>query len=132
MSLPLVNTAPARTGATRRGALTARHRVCADSMSLNAIATPAAREPGPLPLPRIFGRYLALIDPGDVTRGWSVTYTGLTTRWEASPWPIAATPSTIVSRPYARSAACAALMRGSDWRESDESGGVLSDESCAV
>jgi hypothetical protein len=28
--------------------LTARHRVCADSMSLNAIATPAAREPGPL------------------------------------------------------------------------------------
>jgi hypothetical protein len=28
--------------------MTARHRVCADSMSLNAIATPAAREPGPL------------------------------------------------------------------------------------
>jgi hypothetical protein len=26
----------------------ARKTVCADSMSLNAIATPAAREPGPL------------------------------------------------------------------------------------
>jgi hypothetical protein len=48
MSLPFLNTAPARTSATRWGALTARHRVCADSMSLNAIATPAAREPGPL------------------------------------------------------------------------------------
>ena len=45
MSLPFSNTAPARTSATRWGALTARHRVCADSMSLNAIATPAAREP---------------------------------------------------------------------------------------
>ena len=30
------------------GALTARQRAFADSMSLNAIATPAAREPGPL------------------------------------------------------------------------------------
>ncbi len=48
MSLPFLNTAPARTSATRWGALTARHRVCADSMSLNAIVTPAAREPGPL------------------------------------------------------------------------------------
>lgn len=48
MSLPFLNTAPARTSATRWGALTARHRVCADSMSLNAIATPAAREPGGL------------------------------------------------------------------------------------
>ena len=28
--------------------MTARHRVCADSMSLNAIATPAAREPAAL------------------------------------------------------------------------------------
>jgi len=28
--------------------LTARHRACADSMSLNAIVMPAAREPGPL------------------------------------------------------------------------------------
>jgi hypothetical protein len=34
MSLPFLNTAPARTSATRWGALTARHRVCADSMSL--------------------------------------------------------------------------------------------------
>src|SRR5260370_25636791 len=48
MSLPFLNTARARTSATRWGALTARPRVCADSMSLNAIATPAAREPGPL------------------------------------------------------------------------------------
>src|SRR5438477_2172586 len=40
--------APARTRATRWGALTARQRSCADSMSLNAIASPAAREPGPL------------------------------------------------------------------------------------
>ena len=30
------------------GALTARQRACADSMSLNATATPAALEPGPL------------------------------------------------------------------------------------
>src|SRR5260370_21212538 len=48
MSLPFLNTAPARTSATRWGALTARHQVCADSMSLNAIATPAAREPVPV------------------------------------------------------------------------------------
>src|SRR4051794_35436808 len=48
MSLPFLNTAPERTSATRWGASTARHRVCADSMSSNAIATPAAREPGPL------------------------------------------------------------------------------------
>ena len=47
MSLPFVHTAPARTSATRWGALTARHRLCADSMRLNAVATPAAREPGP-------------------------------------------------------------------------------------
>ena len=30
------------------GALTARQRSCADSMSLTAMARPAAREPGPL------------------------------------------------------------------------------------
>ena len=48
MSLSFLNTAPARTSATRWGASTARHRVCADSMSLNAIVTPAAREPGAL------------------------------------------------------------------------------------
>ena len=47
-SLPLWNVAPARTRATRWGAFTARHRDCAASMSLNAIARPAAREPGPL------------------------------------------------------------------------------------
>lgn len=47
-SLPRSKVAPARTRATRCGALTARQRRCADSMSLNAIAMPAAREPGPL------------------------------------------------------------------------------------
>jgi hypothetical protein len=35
----------------RWGALTARHRVWADSIRLNAIVTPAAREPGPLVTP---------------------------------------------------------------------------------
>ena len=47
-SLPFSKVAPARTSATRCGAFTARQRRCADSMSLNAIAMPAAREPGPL------------------------------------------------------------------------------------
>jgi hypothetical protein len=47
-SLPFSNFAPARTRATRWGALTARQWAWADSMSLKAIATPAAREPGPL------------------------------------------------------------------------------------
>jgi hypothetical protein len=46
--LPLVKVAPARTSATRWGALTARQRVWAASMSVNAMANPAAREPGPL------------------------------------------------------------------------------------
>src|SRR5512144_1679370 len=44
MGLPSWNVAPARTRATRWGAFRARHRAWADSMSLNAIATPAARE----------------------------------------------------------------------------------------
>src|SRR6266851_10479910 len=48
MSLPLMKVAPARTKATRCGALTSRQWSWADSMSLNAIASPAAREPGPL------------------------------------------------------------------------------------
>src|SRR5215471_16485838 len=48
MSLPFSNTAPARTRATRCGAFTARQRASAASISLNAIARPAAREPGPL------------------------------------------------------------------------------------
>src|SRR3954471_4449443 len=39
--------APARTRATRCGPLTARQRSCAASISLNAIASPAARDPGP-------------------------------------------------------------------------------------
>src|SRR5262249_22061886 len=45
-SLPLTKVAPARTRATRWGALTARQRAWADSMSLKAMASPAAREPG--------------------------------------------------------------------------------------
>src|SRR5580693_4223625 len=40
--------APARTRATRWGAFTQRQRSCAASMSLKAMARPAAREPGPL------------------------------------------------------------------------------------
>src|ERR1700684_3841351 len=47
-SLPLTKTAPARTRATRCGALTARHRSWRDSISLKPMATAAAREPGPL------------------------------------------------------------------------------------
>ena len=46
--MPFSKLAPARTSATRCGAFTARHLACADSMSLKAIATPAALEPGPL------------------------------------------------------------------------------------
>src|SRR3954463_15065400 len=45
---PRSKRAPARTRATRGGALTARQRVWAASISLNAIARPAALEPGPL------------------------------------------------------------------------------------
>ena len=43
------------------GGLTARQRACADSMSLNAIATPAAREPGPL-VTRCRSRTVAKVD----------------------------------------------------------------------
>ncbi len=45
--MPSVKVAPARTRATRCGAFTARHRPWAASMSLNAMASPAARLPGP-------------------------------------------------------------------------------------
>ena len=45
---PFSNVAPARTRATRCGPLTARQRSWAASISLNAMASPAAREPGPL------------------------------------------------------------------------------------
>src|SRR6202165_2322719 len=70
MSLPFLNTAPPRTSATRWGALTACHRVCADSMSLNAIATPAAREPGPL-VTRWRSLTVAKVDSiGSVVRRW--------------------------------------------------------------
>src|SRR5207302_11111093 len=46
--LPHSKRAPARTSATRWGALTARQRSWAASISLNAMAIPAALEPGPL------------------------------------------------------------------------------------
>ena len=52
------------------GALTARHLACADSISLNAIATPAAREPGPL-VTRWRSRTVANVDSiGLVVRRW--------------------------------------------------------------
>ena len=47
-SLPHSKRAPARTSATRWGVLTARQRSWAASISLNAMAIPAALEPGPL------------------------------------------------------------------------------------
>jgi len=50
--------------------LTARHLACADSISLNAIATPAAREPGPL-VTRWRSRTVANVDSiGLVVRRW--------------------------------------------------------------
>src|SRR6478609_2476901 len=61
MSFPFLNLAPARTRATRWGALTARQRACADSMSLHACAIPAAREPGPL-VTRCRSRTVAKVD----------------------------------------------------------------------
>jgi hypothetical protein len=62
--------APARTRATRWGAFTIRQRVWADSISLNAIATPAAREPGPL-VTRVRSRTVAKVDSiGFVVRRW--------------------------------------------------------------
>ncbi len=41
---PFSNFTPARTSVASWGALTARHRVWADSISLEALARPAARE----------------------------------------------------------------------------------------
>src|SRR6266516_91230 len=48
ISLPAWNRAPARTRATRCGPLTARQRPWAASSSLNTIASPVSRVPGPL------------------------------------------------------------------------------------
>src|SRR3984893_16966860 len=48
MNLPFSNTAPARTRATRCGALTARQRASAASISLNAIASPGRPRARPL------------------------------------------------------------------------------------
>src|SRR5438270_11498650 len=50
--------------------LTARQQCCADSMSLNANAIPAAREPGPL-VTRCRSRTVAKVDSiGVVVRRW--------------------------------------------------------------
>jgi hypothetical protein len=50
--------------------LTARHRAWADSMSLNAMARPAAREPGPL-VTLVRCRTVAKVDSiGSVVRRW--------------------------------------------------------------
>src|SRR5215831_2303031 len=48
MSLPFMKVAPSRTRATRCGALTMRQWSWADWISLKAMASPAARDPGPL------------------------------------------------------------------------------------
>src|SRR5829696_894068 len=58
---PFSNRAPARTSATRCGPLTARQRPWAASSSLNAIANPAALEPGPL-VTRVLARTGAKVD----------------------------------------------------------------------
>ena len=68
--MPLSKRAPARTRAARWGAFTARHLRWADSISLNAIAIPAAREPGPL-VTRWRSRTVAKVDSiGLVVRRW--------------------------------------------------------------
>jgi hypothetical protein len=60
----------AQTSATRWGALTARQRSWAASMSVNAIASPAAREPGPRVI-LVRCRTVAKVDPiGFVVRRW--------------------------------------------------------------
>ena len=61
MITPLSNRAPARTNATRWGLLTARQRSWAASSSLNAIANPAALEPGPL-VTRVRSRTVEKVD----------------------------------------------------------------------
>ena len=70
MSLAFSNTAPARTRATRCGAFTARQRASAASISLNATASPAPREPGPL-VTLLLKRTVAKVDSmGFVVRRW--------------------------------------------------------------
>ena len=57
-------------------AFTARQRDCADSMSLNAMASPAAREPGPL-VTLVRWRTVAKVDSiGFVVRRWTQCATG--------------------------------------------------------
>lgn len=75
-STPLSKVAPALTRATRWGALTARQRRCADWMSLNAMAIPAARVPGPLVI-RWRSRTVAKVDSiGLVVRRWIQCWAG--------------------------------------------------------
>ena len=68
---PLRNTAPARTSAMRWEPFTHRHRSWADSISLKAMANPAAFEPGPL-LTLVRSRTVAKVDSsGFVVVKWS-------------------------------------------------------------
>src|SRR6266851_3853840 len=67
-SLPLMKVAPPRTRATRCGALTMRQRSWADSMSLKAMARPAAREPGAL-VTLVRCRTVAKVDSGSWCAG---------------------------------------------------------------
>jgi len=69
-STPLVKVAPARTSATRWGVLTARQRPWAAWMSLNAIASPAARLPGPR-VTLVRCRTVAKVDSGSWCAGGS-------------------------------------------------------------
>ncbi len=61
---------PRRAGPGLRLNPTPQRRVWADSISLKAIATPAAREPGPL-VTRVLSRTVAKVDSiGFVVRRW--------------------------------------------------------------
>lgn len=69
-SLPRLKVAPARTSATSCGPLTARQRAWAAWMSLNAMAMPAAFDPGPFVILLRF-RTVAKVDSiGLVVRRW--------------------------------------------------------------
>jgi hypothetical protein len=80
----LWNVAPARKRGTRCGALTARQRVWADSMSLNAFAIPAALEPGPL-VTRCRSLTVANVDSKlSCQAAWILVGLGRRARWSAS------------------------------------------------
>lgn len=62
----VLNTAPARTSATRWGVLTARHRVCADPMRLNAIARPGTLAAGLLIVASDLAGFREVLDDGQL------------------------------------------------------------------